>query len=83
MDSLSDGAGGPPIFMGTLKIAAAVAFAASCLCVWLSWSPPGSLQPAVRMAAALRGLDDPVTTGSITKAAASARLDPCGITVRP
>lgn len=83
MDNSDLDARRPTILIGTLKIAVAVAVASSCLSVWLSWSPAGALQPAVRMAAALRGGDEPLTTGSITRMASSARLDPCVVNLRP
>lgn len=67
----------PSIAAATIKTVAAIGL--------LSWLAAGWLSDATRDHATLgrlaanisRGFDDPLTTGSITRRAASTRLDPC------
>ena len=70
---------GPSVLGGTLKVVAAVALIAVAAATWLS----GQLVDGsghTRLAAALtRGLDEPLTTGSLANGAGATRLDPCTI----
>lgn len=67
----------PSILMSTLKTASALALASYCATVWLARSELDQVDPR-RVLAALRHVDDdPITTGSIGRAADGMRLDPC------
>ena len=70
---------GPSILAGTLKLAGAVAFVAVAAATWLS-APAVDGTGQTRLAAVLsRGVDEPLTTGSIANSANATRLDPCAL----
>ena len=78
-----EGAKRPAILMSTLKTVAIIGFLSFCASSWLSNSGLDQ-QGLARLARAQpNGSDDPVTTGSIGRAAGSTRLDPCTGRPRP
>ena len=69
---------GSSLLMGTLKVAAAVAFLSYCASSWLAGTGLDQ-QTLSRLAAASARSDDPVTTGSLGRSAGATRLDPCAL----
>jgi hypothetical protein len=65
------------VLIWTVKTVLAVGFLSFCASTWLS-GPALDHGTLARLAAVTsRGADDPVTTGSILRSAAGAKLDPC------
>ncbi len=67
----------PKVFLATVKTVAAVGLLSIGAASWLSRTNLDRDGLARLAAAQFRGLDDPVTTGSISRSAAGTRLDPC------
>ena len=66
----------PALLMPTLKAAAAVAVLSVLAAHWLA---DGLDQRRLSRLAADASRGDPVTTGSITRAAGATKLDPCAV----
>lgn len=69
----------PSLLGATMKTAAALAFCAYCASSWLSGTRLDRTDFSRLAASTWRAQEDPITTGSIGRAAAAAaaRLDPC------
>jgi hypothetical protein len=83
MSASSEGTRRGSVLTWTLKTAALVAVLSYGATAWLSGPALESGTLSRVAAAAFRGTDEPVTTGSIARSAGGARLDPCGPAQRP
>ncbi len=72
-----DEGGRRSVLIWTLKTVAAVGFLSVCASTWLAGPGLDGGTLAKLAANTARNADDPVTTGSILKAASSKKLDPC------
>ena len=72
----------PKILLATVKTVAAVGLLSVGAATWLSRSHLDRDGLARLAGAQFRGIDDPVTTGSVSRSAAAARLDPCALPSR-
>lgn len=72
------GAGPPSLLWLTVKAAVLISVVSYGAVAWLSSNMPDGID-AVRVAGRAGQVNDPVTTGSIGRAASTTRLDPCAI----